>query len=133
MRWALVGALTWLGVMALFVVAVQRPARAPRVSAANASRTTLARSLAPPHVGTSYSVPDDWIVLRANSALRSLVVELEADRPEDARRIAEKVVKPVRTKYDTILIYVRRAGSPAGSSVRRVEWTPTRGFIETSF
>jgi len=32
-----------------------------------------------------------------------------------------------------VLVYVRPIGSPQDTLTRRIEWTPSTGFIETSY
>jgi len=36
-------------------------------------------------------------------------------------------------KYEEVLVYVRPIGSPAKAVVRRIEWTPHGGFVETMY
>ena len=130
MRWVLFVALAWMAVIALFAIAVQGPVRFPHVSPA-ASTSHLARELGA--VSTSGDVNPRWVVTKASAAMHGLVVHIEARRPQDARRIADEIVAPVRTKYDEILIYVLAAGAPPGSLVRRIQWTPRGGFVQTEF
>ena len=74
-----------------------------------------------------------WTVTKANSAHHALVVDVQARRVEEARVIAEQVVNPVRSRgYQEILIYVYTVGDPAGP-MRRVQWTPRTGYIETAY
>jgi hypothetical protein len=58
---------------------------------------------------------------------------VEADKPEEARKIAEEIVAPLRVKYEEVLVYVRPIGNPPNASVRRIEWTPRGGFVESSY
>lgn len=74
-----------------------------------------------------------WTVTEANSAHHALVVNVEARRVEDARQIAEEIVRPMRSRgYQEVLIYVYPVNDPKGAA-RRVQWTPRTGYIETSF
>ena len=83
-----------------------------------------------PDVGTETG----WSVTKANSAHRALVVEVEAERLEDARAIGLEIVAPVRSRgYEEILIYVRLRGAGAEGPTRRIQWTPRRGFVETGY
>jgi hypothetical protein len=62
-----------------------------------------------------------------------MVIDVEADKPEEAHRIAEEVIAPIRAKYEEVLVYVRPIGSPVDAVTRRVAWTPIQGFVETSY
>jgi hypothetical protein len=72
-------------------------------------------------------------VTRATSAHRAMVIDVEADKPDDARRIAADIVEPLRARYEEVLIYVRPTGNPIDAIVRRIQWTPHDGFVESSF
>jgi hypothetical protein len=76
---------------------------------------------------------EPWIVTRATTARRAMVIDVEADSPEDARTIAAEIVGPFRAKYEEVLIYIRPIGSPLNAVTRRVEWTPRGGFVETMY
>jgi hypothetical protein len=76
---------------------------------------------------------EPWIVTRATSARRAMVIDVEADKPQDARSIAEEIVAPLRSRYEEVLVYVRPIGSPRNTLTRRIEWTPNGGFVETSY
>jgi hypothetical protein len=74
-----------------------------------------------------------WAVTKALSAQHMMVVEVDAERLEDARGIAIQIVDPVRTRgYDEILVYVRQPGRRT-PTVRRVQWTPRGGFVESTY
>lgn len=131
MRWVAFSALAWVSVIALFAFAVQSPARLPHPSPSS-STSLLARELsAVATVGHENDPP--WVVTRASAAMRALVIDVEARDPGDARQIAEEIVAPVRLKYAEILIYIRPVGTRANTRVRRVQWTPRGGFVESVF
>ena len=74
-----------------------------------------------------------WKVTRANSAHHALVVDIEAQRIDQARHIATEIVDPVRTRgYEEILIYVRPMGHPDGPTCR-IQWTPAGGYVESEY
>jgi hypothetical protein len=62
-----------------------------------------------------------------------MVIDVEADMPEDARQIANDIVDPLRAKYEEVLIYVRPTGHPVNAIVRRIQWTPHDGFVEMTY
>jgi hypothetical protein len=131
MRWVALSALAWVAVIALFAIAVQGPARPPDLSPAS-STSHLARALsAVATTGNNSHLP--WVVTRASAAMNALVIDVEARDPGDAMRIAEEIVAPVRRKYAEILIYIRPAGAGANARVRRIQWTPRGGFVESTF
>src|SRR5689334_3532923 len=98
--------------------------RPPRPFAANA----LARSIneAQPMAGRRWQ----WTATSAQSAMRGMVVHVEAFDVTHARQIAAAIVEPRRAKFDVVLIYVHRVGRSAGMAARRVEWSPRGGYEE---
>jgi hypothetical protein len=95
--------------------------------------SALARALnkaAIDHAGTPRI---DWAVTRATAAENMMVVEVDAERLDEARAIAAQIVEPVRAKsYDEILVYVRQSGGTT-STVRRIQWTPRGGYVESTY
>ena len=129
----LVVGVAWVAALALFAVLLQWSARAPRpIDRSRDGVSALARALnnlespSSPLAGT-------WTVTRATSAFGALVIDAEAQQPSLALKIAAEMVEPVRDKYDEILIYIRPPGARAGSEVRRVQWTPGGGYVETTY
>jgi hypothetical protein len=63
-----------------------------------------------------------------------MVVEVEAQRLEEARAIAIHIVQPLRSRgYEEILIYVRVPRGGIDAAMRRIQWTPNGGFVETVY
>ena len=74
-----------------------------------------------------------WAVTKATSAHYMMVVEVDTERLEEATGIAIQVVEPVRDRgYEEILVYVRQPGRRT-PVVKRIQWTPRGGYVETSF
>ena len=96
----------------------------PRPFAAN----TLARSIndAQPMAGRRWQ----WTATSAQSAMRAMVVHVEAFDVTQARQIAAAIVEPRRAQFDDILVYVHRVGGSREMAARRVEWTPRGGYEE---
>jgi hypothetical protein len=96
----------------------------PRPFASNA----LARSIndAQPMAGRRWQ----WTATTAASAMRALVVHVEAVDVTKAREIAAAIVEPRRAQFDDILVYVHRVGGSRDLAARRVEWTPRGGYDE---
>ncbi len=94
--------------------------------------TALARSL-----NTLRPIPSDgghtWTVTKATSALRALVVQVDAMNPSDALGIARRLIESVQTQYDEVLVYVQSSDPVRDPLIRRIEWTPTRGYLESAF
>jgi hypothetical protein len=126
---AVLGVLAWLGVLALFAVAIRWGER-PREVAPVKRPSALVREL-----NGGRLTPDDgiseWIVTGATSAHRALVVDVAAERVEDAMTIARQIVTPVLDReYEEILVYVWMAGAGREGADRRVQWTPKGGYHE---
>jgi hypothetical protein len=98
--------------------------RPPRPFAANA----LARSINDAQAvdGRGWR----WSATAATSAVRELVVHVEAFDVTRARQIAAAIVEPRRGRFDDILVYVHRVGGSSALAARRVEWTPRGGYEE---
>ena len=122
----------WLTAFGLFAVLVQWSAR-PRPTPTPPAVTALVRALNRMETPSPLGTHEPWIVTRATSARRAMVIDVEADRPEDARKIAAEIVEPLRAKYEEVLVYIRPIGSPLNAVTRRVEWTPDGGFVETMY
>ena len=128
----LIAGVAWLTAFSLFAVLVQRSAR-PRPTPTPPAVTALVRALNRMETPSPLGTHGPWIVTRAVTARRAMVMDVEADRPEDARTIAAEIVGPLRAKYEEVLIYIRPIGSPLNAVTRRVEWTPRGGFVETMY
>ena len=119
----------WVLFLAALAVAVGIPARPGAARQKNAAYP--APSPPPPAPGTRYP---GWTVTRAYSAHHAMVVEVETDLPIDASSIAAQIVEPRKSRYDEVLIYVRRPGQSAGEfPERRIQWTPRGGYVESVY
>jgi len=74
-----------------------------------------------------------WQITQANTADDVMVMDIEADRPDEARTIAQEIVPPLADAYLEVLIYVRGRAGSADGNVRRVHWTPDLGYVETTY
>src|SRR5262245_11762438 len=128
----LVAGVAWLAAIGAFAALVQYSAR-PRPVPTPPAVTDHVRALNKMTTPSPFARHEPWIVTRATSARRALVIDVEADNPLDARRIAEEIIAPVRARYEEVLVYVRPIGSPPDGLTRRIEWTPRGGFVETSY
>jgi hypothetical protein len=125
----LLGGVAWLFGMILFATVIRWSSQ-PRVAPVPVQPPPLVRELnsARPSPGEQGLA---WIVTRATSAHRVLVVDVDAERVGEARAIAVQVVEPVRDKgYEEILLYVWKAGSEKPYADRRIQWTPAGGYSE---
>ncbi len=127
-----IAGVAWLAAFGLFAALLQWSAR-PRPSLTPPAVTALVRALNKMETPSAFGKHEPWVVTRATSARRAMVIDVEADIPEDARKIAEELVAPLRVKYEEVLIYVRPIGSPANAVTRRIEWTPRGGFVVTMY
>jgi len=87
----------------------------------------LARSL-------NAAEPDDgrwrWSVTHAHASQGALVVEADVIDVSEAMASARAIVEPIRGQYSEVLVYLRRTGAPGRFASRRVQWTPSGGFVE---
>jgi len=129
----LVAGVAWLAAFGLFAALVVWSAR-PRPTPTPPALTDLVRALNKMEMPSPFAKHEPWVVTRATSARHAMVFDVEADKPEDAQKIAVEIVEPLRAKnYDEVLIYVRPIGSPPNVATRRIQWTPRGGFVETSY
>ena len=128
----LVAGVAWLAAIGSFAALIEYSAR-PRPTPTPPAVTDLVRALNRLTTHSALARGDPWIVTRATSARRAMVIDVEADKPDNARTIAEEIVGPLRARYEEVLVYVRPIGSPQDALTRRIEWTPRGGFIETSY
>jgi hypothetical protein len=128
----IVAGVAWLAAFGLFAALVAWSVR-PRPTPTPPALTALVRALNKMETPSPFGTHEPWVVTRATSARRAMVIDVEADKPEDARNIAEELVAPLRAKYEEVLIYVRPIGSPINTLTRRIEWTPRGGFVETVY
>ena len=76
-----------------------------------------------------------WTVIKTTSANYTMVVDVDAARLDRALTIAEEIVAPVRSRgYQEVLVYVHPRGRhDATTEIRRVQWTPRGGYVETDY
>ena len=122
----------WFAALGLFAALLEWSAR-PRPIPTPPALTDLVRALNKMQTPSPFAKREPWIVTRATSARRAMVIDVEADVPEDAGKIAREIVEPLRAKYEEVLVYVRPVGSPLNAVTRRIEWTPGGGFVETAY
>lgn len=129
----LVVGVAWVTAIVLFAALLQWSGSPPSpLGSERDGVTALARSLNQLRP-TSTQDTHTWTVTKATSALRELVVEVEAIHPGEAQRIAEYLVDGVRSHYDEILIYVQGLDLNRDPTVRRIEWTPRGGYLASAF
>jgi non-ribosomal peptide synthetase component E (peptide arylation enzyme) len=74
-----------------------------------------------------------WTVTEHLSAHHVLIAQVETDHLQDAMSIAQQLTEPVKEKYAEVMIYFHRPGRPDTLPPRRVQWTPSRGYVETQY
>jgi hypothetical protein len=91
--------------------------------------STLALLLFVAAVNHSASAPPrgpEWTIKGSIGTHHMLVVDVEARPTADLKKIGRAIVTPVVGQYDEVLIYVRSGKS----ALRRIQWTPQRGYVE---
>lgn len=122
----------WLVAIGLFAALIQSAGRAPTsIDPRRDGVSALAKSLN--QLRPTTAGQHTWTVSKATQALRELVVEVIAIDPDDALSIADTLVQDARSEYDEVLVYVHAVDPRRDPLIRRVEWTPTRGFRTSVF
>jgi maltose-binding protein MalE len=122
-------------VVAVTMLALSFVMRSPlqQITPDENAASTLARMLTKAARERAQSPRIGWVVTKATSAEHTMVVNVEAERIEEARGIAVQIVEPVRSHgYQEILIYVRQPGRRI-PVVRRIQWTPRGGYAESTY
>ena len=126
-----------LGIIALWIVAL--------VGVAGLVRLLSLVSGPPPRPLIEAAVPADtvrgiyfppaegWRVVEQLSAHHVLVLEVETERLQEARAIAQQLVGPVADRYSEVLIYYYRPGRRGTLAARRVQWTPRGGYVLVNY
>jgi hypothetical protein len=86
-----------------------------------------------PTSGLSSPPNEDWTVIHQLSAHHMLVVEVETARLDEAGAIAQQLTEPVKDRYSEILVYLYRPGTHGQLAARRVQWTPTAGYVVVDY
>jgi hypothetical protein len=74
-----------------------------------------------------------WTVTEHLSAHHVLIAQVETEYLQDAMSVAQQLTEPVKHKYAEVMIYFHRPGRPDTLPPRRVQWTPTNGYLETRY
>ena len=74
-----------------------------------------------------------WSLTEHRSAHNTLVAHVETDHLNEAVAIAQQIAEPVKDRYAEVLIYFHRPGRPDTLPPRRIQWTPTTGYVETVY
>jgi hypothetical protein len=126
---AVIGGVVWLSVMVLIAMTTrwsEQPRQVPRLPAVSTFLKELNAARAP-----SLKEGESWVVTKVTSAHHMLVVNVDADRLENAQAIATEIVEPVRDrKFDEVLVYIWQKDSRKKYADRRVQWTPKGGYSE---
>jgi hypothetical protein len=121
------------GVAALTLVLLSQARPVVSTAPPQKAASTLARTLEKGARESRDTPRVGWAVTKATSAHYMMVVEVDTERLEEARGIAIQIVEPVRDRgYEEILVYVRQPGRRT-PVVKRIQWTPRGGYVETSF
>jgi hypothetical protein len=74
-----------------------------------------------------------WAVTEQLSAHYVLISHVETQYLEEAPGIARQIADPIKARYSEVMIYFHRPGRPDVLPPRRVQWTPTLGYVETIY
>ena len=74
-----------------------------------------------------------WTVTEQLVAGSVLVLQVETRHVADALAIARELVEPLKARYTEVMVYVHRPGRPTTLPPRRVQWSPSHGYVETDY
>jgi len=74
-----------------------------------------------------------WRILKRESHLDVLVIQVEAFDLRDAEEIARRFVARERDAFEEVLVYVRPERLDERGRVRRVQWTREKGTEALDF
>jgi hypothetical protein len=80
-----------------------------------------------------YNPATRWTVTEHLSAHNVLIAQVETNYLHEAVAIAQQLTEPIKDKYAEVLIYFHRPGRPDTLPPKRVQWTPTTGYVETTY
>ena len=106
---------------------VSASSQSPHRSAAAASAQT------PPAVKRAAQPWARWTVTERLVAGSVLVLQVETTHLAEALAIARDLVEPLEPRYAEVMIYFHRPGRPSTLPPRRVQWSPSRGYVETDY
>jgi hypothetical protein len=78
-------------------------------------------------------VNQGWHITDMATAHGAFVIEVEAEDPSRTAEIARALVEPIKDDYVEILVYVNRLGDDSDLPARRMQWTPSQGYIELTY
>ena len=106
--------------------------REPAVDAIgpDASATDIS---APTRADEPLLVNERWHIRNMATAHGAFVIEVEAEDPSQAETIARTLVEPIKDDYDEVLVYVNQRGDDSDLPARRMQWTPSEGYVEISY
>ena len=93
----------------------------------------VAAAADPARVGEPLLVNQGWHIRNMATAHGAFVIEVEAEDPSQTATIARELIEPIQDDYDEILVYVNKLGDESDLPARRVQWTPSAGYVEITY
>ncbi len=78
-------------------------------------------------------VNESWHIRNMATAHGAFVIEVEAEDPSQAETIARTLIEPIKDDYDEVLVYVNQRGDDSDLPARRMQWTPSEGYVEITY
>ena len=78
-------------------------------------------------------VNESWHIRNMATAYGAFVIEVEAEDPSQAETIARSLIEPIKDDYDEVLVYVNQRGDDSDLPARRMQWTPSQGYVEITY
>lgn len=87
----------------------------------------------PDNAGAPLLVNDGWHIRNMATAHGAFVIEVEAEDPTQTETIAHVLIEPIQDRYEEILVYVNKLGDGSDLPARRMQWTPSGGYVEITY
>ena len=115
---------------AVALLAVNWASRGESAATGSPDRPMAAVADDPDHAGEPLLVNEAWHIRNMATAHGAFVIEVEAEDPSQAETIARTLIEPIKDDYDEVLVYVNQRGDDSDLPARRMQWTPSQGYVE---
>ena len=73
---------------------------------------------------------DGWRLVDQFSAHHALILKIETENLWAAKSITQRLIEPIVSSYNEVLVYFYSTGDRPSLPARRVQWTKISGYVE---